>query len=38
MTFGSGSGASVYKADQALANELVGKALDAGINFFKTAA
>jgi aryl-alcohol dehydrogenase-like predicted oxidoreductase len=39
MTFGSGEGAfsSVYKVDQALANELVARALDAGINFFNTA-
>ncbi len=39
MTFGSGEGAlgSVYKVDQAAANELVARALDAGINFFDTA-
>ena len=39
MTFGSGEGAfgSVYKVDQATANNLVARALDAGINFFNTA-
>lgn len=39
MTFGSGEGAtgSVYKVDQAGANNLVARALDAGINFFNTA-
>ncbi|HTK09420.1 MAG TPA: aldo/keto reductase [Ktedonobacteraceae bacterium] len=39
MTFGSGEGAlgSVYKVDQASANELVARALDTGINFFNTA-
>ncbi len=39
MTFGSGEGAfgSVYKVDQAAANDLVARALDAGINFFNTA-
>ncbi|MBO0790249.1 MAG: aldo/keto reductase, partial [Ktedonobacteraceae bacterium] len=39
MTFGSGEGAfrSVYKVDQAGANELVSRALDEGINFFNTA-
>ncbi len=39
MTFGSGEGAfgSVYKVNQAVANNLVARALDAGINFFNTA-
>ncbi len=39
MTFGSGEGAtgSVYKVNQAGANNLVARALDAGINFFNTA-
>jgi len=39
MTFGSGEGAfgSVYKVDQAGANTLVSRALDAGVNFFNTA-
>jgi aryl-alcohol dehydrogenase-like predicted oxidoreductase len=39
MTFGSGEGAlgSVYKVDQAVANELVARALDEGVNFFDTA-
>jgi len=39
MTFGSGEGplGSVYKVDQATANELVARALDEGINFFDTA-
>src|SRR5579884_1585360 len=39
MTFGSGEGAfsSVYKVDQTVANELVARALDEGINFFNTA-
>jgi len=39
MTFGSVEGAlaSVAKVDQTLANKLVGRALDAGINFFNTA-
>jgi aryl-alcohol dehydrogenase-like predicted oxidoreductase len=39
MTFGSGEGAfsSVYKVDQATANELVARAFDEGINFFNTA-
>jgi aryl-alcohol dehydrogenase-like predicted oxidoreductase len=39
MTFGSGEGAfsSVYKVDQTAANELVARALDAGVNFFNTA-
>jgi aryl-alcohol dehydrogenase-like predicted oxidoreductase len=40
MTFGSGEGsafASVIKVDQAGADSLVGRALDAGVNFFNTA-
>ncbi|GCE08831.1 aldo/keto reductase [Dictyobacter aurantiacus] len=39
MTFGSGEGAfgSIYKVDQAGADELVASALDAGVNFFNTA-
>jgi len=39
MTFGEGSGAlgSVYKVDQTVANELIARALDEGINFFNTA-
>src|SRR5262249_47027842 len=39
MTFGTGEGAlgSIFKVDQKLADQLVGKALDAGINFFNTA-
>jgi aryl-alcohol dehydrogenase-like predicted oxidoreductase len=39
MTFGSNEGpmASVAKVDQKGANEMVGKALDAGVNFFNTA-
>jgi aryl-alcohol dehydrogenase-like predicted oxidoreductase len=39
MTFGSGEGAlgSVYKVDQTVANELVARALDEGVNFFNTA-
>lgn len=39
MTFGSGEGplGSVYKVDQATANELVARVLDEGINFFDTA-
>ncbi|HEX6536462.1 MAG TPA: aldo/keto reductase [Gemmatimonadaceae bacterium] len=41
MTFGEGSPgsplASVYKVDQRGANELVARALDAGVNFFDTA-
>jgi aryl-alcohol dehydrogenase-like predicted oxidoreductase len=39
MTFGSNEGpmASVAKVDQQGANEMVGKALDAGVNFFNTA-
>ena len=40
MTFGSAEGtifAAISKVDQQLANELVAKALDAGINHFNTA-
>lgn len=39
MTFTSGdtSMASVYKTDAAAADRLVGRALDAGVNFFDTA-
>lgn len=39
MTFGSGQGifAAVSKVDAKLADELVGKCLDAGINHFNTA-
>ncbi|MCZ8520954.1 MULTISPECIES: aldo/keto reductase [Paenibacillus] len=37
MTFGSGNNPSVYKVDQIGAQELVDRALDAGINFFDTA-
>jgi aryl-alcohol dehydrogenase-like predicted oxidoreductase len=39
MTFGEGSGTlgSVYKVDQTVANELVVRALDEGVNFFNTA-
>ena len=39
MTFGKGSGSlgSVYKVDQTTANDLVGRALDEGVNFFNTA-
>jgi aryl-alcohol dehydrogenase-like predicted oxidoreductase len=39
MTFGSGRGpmAAVSKVDQKLANEMVAKSIDAGINFFNTA-
>jgi aryl-alcohol dehydrogenase-like predicted oxidoreductase len=41
MTFGeaaAGSGfAAIYKVDQAGADRLVGRALDAGVNFFNTA-
>ncbi len=39
MTFGSGEGAfgSVYKVDDAGADALVGRALEAGVNFFNTA-
>jgi len=40
MTFGTGGQgpfASVYKVDQAAANDLVARAIDAGINFFNSA-
>jgi aryl-alcohol dehydrogenase-like predicted oxidoreductase len=39
MTFTSGNQdfASIYKVGAQLANELVGRALDAGVNFFDTA-
>lgn len=37
MTFGSGNNPSVYKVDQNSAQQLVDRALDAGINFFDTA-
>jgi len=40
MTFGSAPNtpfASVHKVDQAAANELVARALDAGVNFFNSA-
>ncbi len=40
MTFGTGGQgpfASVYKVDQATANDLVARAIDAGINFFNSA-
>ncbi|MGG3624702.1 aldo/keto reductase [Bacillus gobiensis] len=37
MTFGSGKIPSVYKVSQDQAKELVGQALEAGINFFDTA-
>jgi aryl-alcohol dehydrogenase-like predicted oxidoreductase len=39
MTFGSGKGpmAAVSKVDQPGANELVGRSIDAGVNFFNTA-
>src|SRR5437868_15377001 len=40
MTFGSGEGtifAAISRVDQKLANELVAKAIDAGINHFNTA-
>ena len=39
MTFGSGTGAmgSVWKVDQALANRMVSRSLDAGINLIDTA-
>jgi len=39
MTFGTGSGvfASVYKVDQSGANDLVARAIDAGVNFFNSA-
>jgi aryl-alcohol dehydrogenase-like predicted oxidoreductase len=40
MTFGSAANptfASVYKVDQSGADALIGRALDAGVNFFNTA-
>jgi aryl-alcohol dehydrogenase-like predicted oxidoreductase len=37
MTFGSGNLPTVYKVDDKGADSLVGRALDAGINFFDTA-
>ena len=39
MTFGSSAGlfASISKVDKALAGQIIGKTLDAGINFFNTA-
>ncbi len=40
MTFGSdptGPFASTYKVDQAAANELVARAIDAGVNYFNSA-
>lgn len=37
MTFGTGNVPAVYKVDDAGAAELVGRALDAGVNFFDTA-
>ena len=39
MTFGSGEGpmAAVHKVGQELADQLVGRSLDAGVNFFNTA-
>ncbi|HET6160071.1 MAG TPA: aldo/keto reductase [Dongiaceae bacterium] len=39
MTFTQGNRniASIYKVGEALADELVGQVLDAGINFFDTA-
>lgn len=37
MTFGSGNIPSVYKVNQDDAKALVGRALDAGVNFFDTA-
>jgi len=37
MTFGSGNNPSVYKVDLSGAQQLVDRALDAGINFFDTA-
>jgi aryl-alcohol dehydrogenase-like predicted oxidoreductase len=39
MTFGTGSGvfASTYKVDQANADAIVARAVDAGVNFFNTA-
>ncbi|HEY1076057.1 MAG TPA: aldo/keto reductase, partial [Fontimonas sp.] len=37
FTQGNQSLSSVYKVGAGLADELVGKALDAGVNFFDTA-
>jgi len=37
MTFGTGDLPTVYKVDDKGAEDLVGRALDAGINFFDTA-
>src|SRR5713101_3140354 len=39
MTFGSSGGlfANISKVDQSLANEMIARTLDAGINFFNTA-
>jgi aryl-alcohol dehydrogenase-like predicted oxidoreductase len=39
MTFGSGSGpfASTFKVDQKGANDIVARAIDAGVNFFNSA-
>ncbi|MGF7035963.1 aryl-alcohol dehydrogenase-like predicted oxidoreductase [Paenibacillus mucilaginosus] len=37
MTFGTGNMPSIYKVDESGAQELVDRALDAGINFFDTA-
>jgi len=39
MTFGTGKGpfAAVSKVGPELANQIIGKTLDAGINFFNTA-
>ncbi len=37
MTFGTGNIPSVYKVDAETADLLVGRALDAGVNFFDTA-
>ena len=39
MTFGQGQGifANISKVDQNLANEIIGRTLDAGVNFFNTA-
>ncbi|HXX66971.1 MAG TPA: aldo/keto reductase [Polyangiaceae bacterium] len=37
MTFGSGNLPAIYKVDEKGADDLVGRAIDAGINFFDTA-
>ena len=39
MTFGKGEGifANISKVDEALSSRLVGKAMDAGVNYFNTA-